>query len=106
LASIGNFLHVPPEEWLFPNHGDVADSRDWIGERIIIEEPVKMGSTEKEADISIKNANRRTFLYIEIKKRGLSAEGFTEAELKLCEPSIYIGFDLQAHTRRNRCGRL
>jgi len=34
----------------------------WLGERIIIEEPVKMGSTEKEADISIKNVNRRTFL--------------------------------------------
>ncbi len=36
--------------------------KDWLGERIIIEEPVKMGSSEKEADISIKNANRRTFL--------------------------------------------
>src|SRR5438309_6841870 len=45
---------------------------EWLGERIIIEEPVKMGSTEKEADISIKNANRRTFLYVETKKRGAS----------------------------------
>ena len=44
---------------------------NWIGERIVIEEPVKMGSTQKEADISIKNANRRTFLYIEAKRRGI-----------------------------------
>ncbi|UPU00810.1 type I restriction enzyme HsdR N-terminal domain-containing protein [Bradyrhizobium barranii subsp. apii] len=123
MASIGNFFHVPPDGWLFPNHGDVADCRrraseyfaehnsyegaefqieefvrqwalrqllvaykypaDWIGERIIIEEPVKMGSTEKQADISIKNANRRTFLYVEVKKRGIPAEEFTEAERQL-----------------------
>lgn len=57
--------------------------REWIGERIIIEEPVKMGSTEKAADISIKNANRRTFLYIEAKKRGISDDEFKEAERQL-----------------------
>jgi type I restriction enzyme M protein len=56
---------------------------EWIGERIIIEEPVKMGSTEKEADISIKNASRRTFLYVETKKRGCSDEEFKEAERQL-----------------------
>ena len=56
---------------------------EWIGERIIIEEPVKMGSTEKQADISIKNTNRRTFLYIETKKRGISEEEFLEAERQL-----------------------
>lgn len=56
---------------------------EWIGERIIIEEPVKMGSTEKEADVSIKNLNRRTFLYIEAKKRGISEEDFKEAERQL-----------------------
>jgi len=61
--------------------------KDWLGERIVIEEPVKMGSTEKEADISIKNANRRTFLYIETKKRGISAEEFKEAE---CQLETYI----------------
>lgn len=55
----------------------------WLGERLIIEEPVKMGSTEKEADISIKNVNRRTFLYIEVKKRGVSTEEFAEAERQL-----------------------
>lgn len=56
---------------------------DWIGERIIIEEPVKMGSTEKEADISIKNINGRTFLYIEAKKRGIQTDVFNEAERQL-----------------------
>lgn len=56
---------------------------EWIGERIIIEEPVKMGSSTKEADVSIKNANRRTFLYIEVKKRGVSEDEFKEAERQL-----------------------
>jgi len=56
---------------------------EWIGERIVIEEPVKMGSTEKEADISIKNVNRRTFLYVEAKKRGILPEEFTAAERQL-----------------------
>ncbi len=42
-----------------------------------------MGSSEKEADVSIKNANRRTFLYIETKKRGVSNEEFSEAERQL-----------------------
>ena len=42
-----------------------------------------MGSTEKEADISLKNANRRTFLYVEVKKRGVSDEEFAEAERQL-----------------------
>ena len=56
---------------------------EWIGERIIIEEPVKMGSTKKESDISIKNSNRRTFLYVETKKRGINNDEFDEAERQL-----------------------
>jgi type I restriction enzyme M protein len=56
---------------------------EWIGERIIIEEPVKIGSTKKEADISIKNSNRRTFLYVETKKRGINDDEFDEAERQL-----------------------
>ncbi|WAC47928.1 N-6 DNA methylase [Asticcacaulis sp. SL142] len=55
----------------------------WLGERLIIEEPVKMGATEKEADISIRNINRRTFLYIEVKKLGVSEGEFAEAERQL-----------------------
>jgi type I restriction enzyme M protein len=56
---------------------------EWLGERIIIEEPVKMGSGEKEADISIKNANRRTFLYVEVKALGVTEIEFREAERQL-----------------------
>jgi type I restriction enzyme M protein len=56
---------------------------EWIGERIIIEEPVKMGSTEKAADVSIKNGNRRTFLYVEAKKRKVDDNEFVEAERQL-----------------------
>jgi type I restriction enzyme M protein len=123
VAAIGNFFLVPPERWLFPAHGDVAECKrraeeyfkskgtfegaeyqneefvrqwvlhqlvnaykypvEWIGERIVIEESVKMGSTEKEADVSIKNVNRRTFLYVEAKKRGLPDDEFAEAERQL-----------------------
>lgn len=57
--------------------------RDWLGERIVIEEPVKMGSTTKAADISIKNAGRRTFLFVEVKRRGVSDIEFEEAERQL-----------------------
>lgn len=57
--------------------------REWVGERIVIEESVKMGSTEKETDISIKNANRRTFLYVEVKKRGIANDEFRVAERQL-----------------------
>ena len=42
-----------------------------------------MGATEKEADVSIKNINHRTFLYIETKSRGISDAEFTEAERQL-----------------------
>lgn len=57
--------------------------KEWIGERLIIEEPVKMGSTEKEADISLKNSTRRTFIYIEVKKRGICEDDFNKAERQL-----------------------
>lgn len=123
MAIIGNFSLIPPDQWLFPAHGDVMEAkrraeewfqqhgtyegaefsieefvrqwalrrildaykypREWIGERIVIEEPVKMGSTEKEADISIRNANRRTFLYVEAKKRGIAEDEFRQAERQL-----------------------
>lgn len=57
--------------------------KEWIGERIVIEEPVKMGSSYKEADISLKNKAGRTFLYVETKKRGLEEPEFREAERQL-----------------------
>ncbi len=123
MPLIGDFVLIPPNEWLFASHGDVMEAkrraeewlkvkgtlsgaeyvieefvrqwalrrlldaykypRDWLGERIIIEEPVKMGSTEKQSDISIKNANRRTFLYVEAKKRGINEDEFKDAERQL-----------------------
>ncbi|MFS8145354.1 restriction endonuclease subunit M [Rhizobium sp. BR 249] len=123
MALIGDFYIIPPDQWLFPTHGDVMDAKrranasfeatgsyetaasqieefvrqwalariidvykypkEWLGERLIIEEPVKMGSTEKEADISIKNINRRTFLYVEAKRLSGSDDEFVEAERQL-----------------------
>lgn len=56
---------------------------DWLGERLTIEEPVKMGSSEKQADIAIKNTNRRPFLYVETKKRNVTPQEFLEAERQL-----------------------
>ena len=56
---------------------------EWFGERIVIEEPVKMGSSTKEADISIKNKAGRTFLYLETKKKGGNDAEFHEAERQL-----------------------
>lgn len=56
---------------------------EWMGGRIITEEPVKMGSTTKQSDISIKNTTGRTYLYIEVKNKGVSEEDFSEAERQL-----------------------
>jgi len=56
---------------------------DWLGERLTVEEPVKMGSSEKQADIAIKNTNRRPFLYVETKKKNVSVLEFQEAERQL-----------------------
>ncbi len=123
MASIGPYYLVPPEDWLFPGHGDVLDGvrraqeywathgtydgaeyvieefvrqwalrqlleaygypAAWIGERIRIEVPVKMGSTSKESDISIHNAQARVFLYVETKNAGVSEEEFKDAERQL-----------------------
>ena len=56
---------------------------EWLGERIVIEEQVKMGATYKEADISIKNTRQRTYLYIETKTRGISISELEDAERQL-----------------------
>ncbi len=56
---------------------------EWLGEKIQIEEPVKMGSTEKEADIAIKNNNRRAFLFVETKKGNISDVEFEDAQRQL-----------------------
>lgn len=56
---------------------------EWIGERIVIEESVRMGATYKQADISIKNAERRTYLYVETKAFGVREDEFLDAEHQL-----------------------
>ena len=56
---------------------------EWIGERLQIEDPVKMGSTEKEADIALKSQNRRVFLFIETKKGNITEQDFFEAQKQL-----------------------
>ncbi|WP_440712014.1 restriction endonuclease subunit M [Gordonia sp. FQ] len=123
MPAIGDFVHIPPADWLFPTHGDVRDGRrraeayysrhgtyegaeyeieefvrqwalsallteykyprEWVGERVVIEYPVKMGSTTKEADIALLNTERRPFLYIEVKKRRVKADEFDEGEKQL-----------------------
>ena len=55
----------------------------WLGKRIILEEAVQIGSTKKEADISIKNDSGRTYVYIEVKSYGVKREQFRDAEAQL-----------------------
>ncbi|MEG3110642.1 N-6 DNA methylase [Pantoea sp. T14] len=57
--------------------------RGWLGEKITIEESIKMGSSEKQADITIKNDNRRPFLIIETKSRNSTPIEYKEAERQL-----------------------
>ena len=37
---------------------------EWLGERIVVEETVQMGTMKKEADISIKNERGKTYLFV------------------------------------------
>lgn len=57
--------------------------KEWLGERIVIEETVRMGSTEKQADISIKNLGHKTYLFIETKNSGITQIQFDEARAQL-----------------------
>lgn len=57
--------------------------KEWLGERIIVEETVRMGSTEKQADISIKNSGRKTYLFIETKHSGITNGEFNRARQQL-----------------------
>lgn len=71
-------------QWALRELLDVYDyPREWLGERIVIEEPVKMGSSTKEADISLRNSSRRTFLYVETVVRGGTDAEFAEKERQL-----------------------
>ena len=57
--------------------------KEWIGERDYYRRTRKDGFQRERSDISIKNTTRRTFLYVETKKRGVSNEEFVEAERQL-----------------------
>lgn len=71
-------------QWVLRELLDAYDyPREWLGERIVIEEPVKMGSSTKEADISLRNSSRRTFLYVETVVRGCAEAWFSEKERQL-----------------------
>lgn len=57
--------------------------KEWFGERLVIEETVRMGSTEKQADISIKNSGRKTYLFVETKHSGIAKPEFDAAREQL-----------------------
>ena len=56
---------------------------EWLGERIVVEETVQMGTMRKEADISIKNERGKTYLFVETKSLGVSDAEFLSAERQL-----------------------
>ena len=57
--------------------------RDWLGNRIVVEETVQVASSEKQADISIKNDRGRTYVYVETKSSSAGASDFEKAERQL-----------------------
>ncbi|GER24019.1 hypothetical protein NCCP1664_25140 [Zafaria cholistanensis] len=57
--------------------------KEWLGERIIIEEAVKMGVGSKQADISIKNSGHKTYLYIETANASVKGREFDEKQGQL-----------------------
>jgi len=66
--------------------------REWLGERIVIEETVQMATMEKEADVSIKNERHKTFLFIETKNAGIQKLEYDKAEKQL------MGYLSSTHT--------
>lgn len=71
-------------QWVLAELADVYGYPEaWIGERLVIEEPVKMGSSRKEADIALKNKSRRPFLFVETVVRGAGKPEFLEKERQL-----------------------
>lgn len=57
--------------------------KDWLGEKIVVEETVQVATAEKQADISIKNDRGRTYIYLETKNAGVSDADFLKAERQL-----------------------
>ena len=61
MALIGNFVLIPPEQWLFPTHGDVIDGKrraqEWFerhgnyeGAEFVIEEFVRQWALKRLID--------------------------------------------------------
>jgi len=57
--------------------------KDWLGEKIIVEETVQVASSEKESDISLKNDRGRTYIYIETKNSSVRDSDYDKAERQL-----------------------
>jgi type I restriction enzyme M protein len=57
--------------------------KEWLGERIIVEEIVQVATAEKEADVSIKNDRGRTYNYVETKASSITGADFEKAERQL-----------------------
>jgi type I restriction enzyme M protein len=57
--------------------------REWLGEKIVIEETVPVATADKQADVSIKNDRGRTYIYIETKSASVSSADFERAERQL-----------------------
>ncbi|MFG1461184.1 MAG: type I restriction enzyme HsdR N-terminal domain-containing protein [Thermoplasmataceae archaeon] len=66
--------------------------KDWLGERIIVEETVQIATMTKQADISIKNERNKTFLYVETKNSSITGVDFDKAEKQL------MGYLSSTHT--------
>lgn len=66
--------------------------KEWLGERIVVEETVQMATMEKQADISIKNERHKTFLYIETKNASTTNIEYEKAEKQL------MGYLSSTHT--------
>jgi type I restriction enzyme M protein len=58
-------------------------SREWLGERIIVEEVVPVATTDKDSDVSIKNDRGRTYIFMETKCASVVGADFERAERQL-----------------------
>lgn len=57
--------------------------KEWLGERIIVEETVPVATADKQADVSLKNDRGRTYVFIETKAASISGPDFVRAERQL-----------------------
>lgn len=57
--------------------------KEWFGERITVEENVQVATTQKEADIAIKNDRGRAYIYVETKAASVVDAEFEKAERQL-----------------------